>query len=217
MQLWDKRRCPHCDKLAFWELHYNGKASCTACGTLCDSHMFEGFQTSYAHGYSPLNSLHQNQVYTRTKRFLKYLNRASMKQSVNSVPDDTWELLLHSAPYRSPDHILRTLKKSKLRRKCYDCLPLLTHHLCPNVAVPSLSEGEQRSALDYFRVIDRAFPDKGSFMSYMYVLEFVMVNIGRADMLPYISRIQCRKRRAKYGIRLAAIIRDARSDGSLPA
>jgi len=75
----------------------------------------------------------------------------------------------------------------------------------------------QRSALDYFRVIDRAFPDKGSFMSYMYVLEFVMVNIGRADMLPYISRIQCRKRRAKYGIRLAAIIRDARSDGSLPA
>ena len=54
--------------------------------------------------------------------------------------------------------------------------------------MPSLSEGEQRSALDYFRVIDRAFPDKGSFMSYMYVLEFVMVNIGRADMLPYISR-----------------------------
>ena len=81
--LWDKRRCPHCDKYAFWELHYNGKASCTACGVLCDSWAFEGFQTSYAHGYSPVNSLQQNQVYTRTKRFLKYLNRASMKQSVN--------------------------------------------------------------------------------------------------------------------------------------
>ena len=66
-------------------------------------------------------------------------------------------------------------------------------------------------------MIDRAFPDKGSFMSYMYVLEFVMVSIGRADMLPYISRIQCRKRRAKYGTRLAAIIRDAISVESLPA
>mgnify|MGYP000574880378 FL=1 len=212
MQLWDKRRCPHCDKLAFWELHCNGKASCTACGTLCDSHMFEGFQTSYAHGYSPLNSLQQNQVYTRTKRFVKYLNRASMKQSVNSVPDDTWAFLIdHGA------HILRTLKKAKLKRKCYDCLPLLTHHLCPDVSVPRLSEREQRRALEYFDIIDQAFPHTGSFMSYLYVLEFILIQVGRQDVLPYISRIQCQKRRAKYGTRLAAIIRDAISGGSLPA
>ena len=139
-------------------MHYNGKASCTACGVLCDSWAFEGFQTSYAHGYSPVNSLQQNPVYTRTKRFVKYLNRASMKQSVNSVPDDTWEFLLQHAPYKSPGHILRTLKKAKLKRKCYDCLPLLTHHLCPAVSVPSLTECEQRRALEYFDVIDRAFP-----------------------------------------------------------
>ena len=149
--LWDKRRCPHCTKYAFWELHYNGKASCTACGVLCDSWAFEGFQTSYAHGYSPVNSLQQNQVYTRTKRFVKYLNRASMKQSVNSVPDDTWEYLLQRAPYKSPGHILRTLKKAKLKRKCYDCLPLLTYHLCPTHKVPQLTDGEYSSALEYFR------------------------------------------------------------------
>ena len=215
--LWDKRRCPHCNKYAFWELHYNGKASCTACGVLCDSWAFEGFQTSYAHGYSPVNSLQQNQVYTRTKRFVKYLNRASMKQSVNSVPDDTWEYLLQRAPYKSPGHILRTLKKAKLKRKCYDCLPLLTHHLCPDVSVPRLSEREQRRALEYFDIIDQAFPHTGSFMSYLYVLEFILIQVGRQDVLPYISRIQCQKRRAKYGTRLAAIIRDAISGGSLPA
>ena len=103
MQLWDKRRCPHCDKLAFWELHYNGKASCTACGTLCAS-LFEGFQTSYAHGYSPVSTLQQNQVNTRTKRFLKYLNRASMKQSANSVPDDTWAFLMDHALQKPRTH-----------------------------------------------------------------------------------------------------------------
>ena len=135
---WDKRNCPHCTKAAYWDLHYNGTASCTACGVLCQSTAFEGFQTSFAHGYSPLNTLQQNATYTRTKRFQKYLNRASMRQSMNSVPDATWEFLLQHAPYSSPAHILRTLKKTKLKRKCYDCLPLLTHHLCPDVSVPAL-------------------------------------------------------------------------------
>ena len=86
---WDKRVCPTCKHAAFWEMHYNGKASCTACGVLAEAWAFEGFQTSFAHGYSPLSTLQQTQVYTRTKRFVKYLNRASMKQSVNSVPDET--------------------------------------------------------------------------------------------------------------------------------
>ena len=76
---------------------------------------------------------------------------------------------------------------------------------------------EQKRALGYFEVIDRAFPQKGSFMSYLYVLEFILESIGRADVLPFISRIQCQKRRTKYSMRLAAIIRDAISDGTLRA
>ena len=64
---WDKRVCPTCKCHAFWEMHYNGKASCTACGVLAEAWAFEGFQTSFAHGYSPLSTLQQNQAYTRTK------------------------------------------------------------------------------------------------------------------------------------------------------
>ena len=94
-------------------------------------------------------------------------------------------------------------------------MPLLTFHLCPTCTVPRITAQEQKRALDYFQVIDFAFPQKGSFMSYLYVLEFVLESIGRADVLPFISRIQCRKRRAKYSMRLAAIIRDAISDGTL--
>ena len=200
---WDKRICKHCKGIAFWLLHYNGSATCTSCGMLCKASAFEGFQTSFAHGYSPLNTLLQTAVYTRRKRFQKYLNRASMKQSANSVPDATWKYLLQFAPYRGPEHIMRTLKKAKLKRKCYDCLPLLT------------GDVDYRRALEYFKVIDHAFPGKGSFMSYLYVLEFVLIQIGREDVLPFISRIQCKARRAKYATRLAAIIRDALSDGTL--
>ena len=92
---WGKRTCPHCENVAYWDLHYNGSASCTSCGTLSTANAFEGFETTYIHGYSPLNTLQQNAVYTRLKRFQKYLNRASMRQSMNSVPDDV------ALPYRS--------------------------------------------------------------------------------------------------------------------
>ena len=52
-------------------------------------------------------------------------------------------------------------------------------------------------------------------MSYLFILEFVLCAMGRSDMMPFLSRIKCKKRRAKYGHRLSAIIRDALSDGSL--
>lgn len=214
---WGKRTCPHCENVAYWDLHYNGSASCTSCGTLSTANAFEGFETTYIHGYSPLNTLQQNAVYTRLKRFQKYLNRASMRQSMNSVPDDTWRYLIDRGPYNSPGHILRTLKKSKLKRKCYDCLPLLTHHLCAHINVPKLVEREYRQALEYFRAIDEAFPIRGSFMSYLFILEFILCELGRPDMLPFISRIHCRKRRDKYQTHLTSVIKDALTDGSLRA
>jgi len=212
---WDKRLCPVCNRFALWEVYFNGTATCTACGVLNHSGAFEGFEASFVHGYSPLNTLQQNIAYTREKRFQKYLNRASMKQSMNSVPDETWKFLLKNKPYTGPGHIMRTLKKSRLRRKCYDCLPLITFHMCPACKVPRITERENKCALEYFRSIDRAFPHKGSFMSYLFILEFVLCAMGRSDMMPFLSRIKCKKRRAKYGHRLSAIIRDALSDGSL--
>ena len=190
-------------------MHYNGKASCTACGVLAEAWAFEGFQTSYAHGYSPVNSLQQNQVYTRTKRFVKYLNRASMKQSVNSVPDDTWEYLLQRAPYKSPGHILRTLKRAgrKLKNKCYDCLPLLAHNLCPHLNVPTLDEAEKLRALSLFGVLDRAFKRDGPFVSYLFALEYILRLLGRRDVLPYINKIQCPTRREAYNMQFARLFR----------
>ena len=204
------RICSNCNARAYWEMHYNGCASCTRCGVLSQAETF-----NYIHGYTPLNSLQQNVAYTRSKRFQKYLNRACMKQSIKSVPDGTWKFLLDNGPYNSPGHIIHTLKKAKLKRKCYDCLPLFVHHLCDKYTVPTLTDREYNLALKYFQVIDLAFPDKKSFMSYLYILEYILSHMGRSDMLPFITRIHCRKRRENYKRHLTSIITCALSDGSL--
>ena len=197
-----------------WELHMNGTASCMLCGTL---NMHEAFQPceNYVHSFQSMSVLCQTQTYTRAKRFKKYLQRACMRQSCNSVPDATWKYLIDRQPYTGPGHVLRTLKQGgrKLRNKCYDCLPLLVHHLC-NVKVPMLSDREISIAMELFAEIDAAFPRPGGFMSYAYALEFVLLKMGRDDILPYLSGIQCAKRRAHYHKKLTQIFRDASVGGT---
>ena len=116
----------------------------------------------------------------------------------------------------SPPHVLRTLKRAgrKLKNKCYDCLPLLVHHLC-EMTVPVLSDREIKTAMDRFAIIDAAFPQGGGFMSYAYALEFVLLGMDRPDMVPFLSGIQCVKRRAHYYEKLTRIFRDA-SAGGIP-
>ena len=139
----------------------NGTASCMNCGTLTTHEEYYPCE-NYVHSFQSMSVLCQTQTYTRTKRFKKYLQRACMRQSCNSVPDATWKYLIDHQPLTGPAHILRTLKKAgrKLRNKCYDCLPLIVHHMCA-VTVPVLSDREITIAMDHFAVIDAAFPAPG--------------------------------------------------------
>lgn len=147
-----------------------------------------------------------NTSYTRLKRFKKYLNRSTMAQSKNSVPRETWKYLLAGMPYRNPAAIVRRLKKApkSVRKKCYDSLPLLVSSLC-NCRVPTLSEIEKARALCAFRQLDAAYGKGEPFVSYLYALEFILQHIGRPDMLPFINKISCRKRRAAYRRRLRRV------------
>ena len=146
-------------------------------------------------------------TYTRLKRFKKYLNRSTMTQSQNSIPAATWDYLLRGAPFKSPGHIVHWLKKapSSVRKKCYDSLPLLVHHLCPNLTVPRLCEREKAHAVRSFLKLDAAYNQGEQFVSYLYALEYILHMIGRADMLPFINKISCRKRRYQYKRRLDRI------------
>ena len=97
------------------------------------------------------------------------------------------------------------LKRGKLRKKCYDSLPLLATVLL-ETPVPSLTEHEKANALRMFDDVDRAYSRDEPFCSYLYVLEYILKKIGRVDVVAFLNKIQCPKRREKYKLRLDSIL-----------
>ena len=178
-----------------------GSYVCPFCGV-------ENLNFIWVDKYTPSAPLHQN-TYTRLKRFRKYLCRAAMHQSAVSIPDATWKYLFEGAPYTGPPAIVRRLKRARGMglKKCYDCLPLLTKVLCPQIDVPVLSEHDRARGLLEFRKLEKAYREGEAFVSYLFVLEYILVLIGRRDILPYINKIQCLKRRRAYTLRLNRIYR----------
>ena len=187
--------CKVCENTIWAEIG-SGLASCCKCGDT----IFRGFSTKDM--WSPAENLVPQVSYTRRKRFKKYLNRACQHQAVSTVPDMTWHYLLKNGPYRTAQDIIRTLKAAKhLKRKCYDSLPVLVRELC-GIDVPMLSAPEKTECMELFDTIDGHVGLKVPFVSYLYTLEYCLHKIGRQDLLPFLSRIQCRKRRAKYNVML---------------
>ena len=195
--------CVLCKNRADIRVTGYGTLVCTRCGV----ENFD-FLLSSQSAYSPYCvPLHTAATYTRLKRFRKYLQRAGMQQSAATIPEATWDYLLAGRPYRSPGNIIRRLKKAptNIRKKCYDSLPLLVKELCPHIVVPTLTEADKLCAITAFRKLDVAYHRGEPFVSYLFALEFILGHIGRADLLPFINKICCRKRRAAYRIRLNRI------------
>lgn len=191
------RKCSVCDSTVF-EVGGFGIDSCTGCGLAVSGVIAD------SHGYVPSDRVFPPQLYTRRKRFKKYLQRANRSQSASTIAPDTWDYLLERAPYRSPGHVHATLKAAKhLKRKCYDSLPLICYHLCKQ-KVPSLSEFEMAKSMEHFETIDRALR-RETMISYLFCLEYIFRKIGRVDMTVYINRIKCTKRRRLYKERLDTI------------
>ena len=120
-----------------------GSNVCTSCGIEDMSKIFS-VESAYCSYQVPL---HSTVTYTRSKRFRKYLQRAGMQQSSASIPEATWSYLLAGVPFRGPGNIVRYLKKApkRIRKKCYDSLPLLVMNLCPHIKVPTLTEADTRN------------------------------------------------------------------------
>ena len=148
-------------------------------------------------------------TYTRMKRFRKYLQRAARQQSTSTVPPGTWDYLFAGKPYSCPGAILRRLKRAPkhICKKCYDSLPMLVYTLCPGVAVPELQESDKYQAVSRFRALDDAYNQGEPFVSYLFALEYILELIGKSVLLPFINKIQCRKRRAAYRWRLDKIFK----------
>jgi hypothetical protein len=105
------------------------------------------------------------------------------------------------------------LKQARhLKRKCYDSLPFLTAALCAHIIVPTLNEIEKGKAIRLFNQIDAAIM-RGPFVSYLFCLEYILKKMGRDDMVPYINKIQCPKRREKYKQKLNGIFGQSPNEG----
>ena len=191
--------CPNCETdNVVWDYMGSGIRFCTTCGGMSKGN-FEEFDT-----WSPNEQMNRT-CYTRLKRFRKYLSNACQMQSTTNVPNETWQYLIDHGPYSRPAQIIRTLKRSKLKRKCYDSLPMLSRHLCTQLEVPTLNPIEFRKALEHFAAVDDHYKEETSFISYLYVLEYILHKIERQDLCPFLSRIQCRTRRVKYNLLLDKI------------
>ena len=172
-----------------------GLEICTACGLTVVGGPLCAPENIMPRGHP--TSITQKLTYTRRKRFRKYLSRACMKQNTSSIPNSTWEYLIDRKPYSRPEQIIHTLKKSKLKMKCYDSLPLLCANLT-DINVPKISQHEFHRAMQIFLKIDENYSANTEFVSYLYMLEYILLEIGRRDLLPFINKIRCPKRRRKY-------------------
>ena len=173
---------------------------CTACGVENPGYLTPADNSAWNCVLVP------TQTYTRLKRFRKYLARASKAQNASSVPEQTWQYLLAHGPYKTPGAIIRTLKAAgkRIKKKCYDSLPLFCEQLA-DIRVPNLTELDKFRATAAFKKLDTAYSQGEPFVSYLYALEYILGRIGRSDVLPFINKIQCRKRRYRYRMRLDKI------------
>ena len=57
-----------------------------------------------------------------------------------------------------------------------------------------------------FDDVDRSYSRDEPFCSYLYVLEYILKKIGRVDVVAFLNKIQCPKRREKYRLRLESIL-----------
>ena len=193
---WAPPQCKQCENTCFEEGGF-GLDFCTICGLGKPGSLRNDWQFVFQ------DRIPGQQSYTRLKRFKKYLCRAMRQQSSCSVPKDTWDYLWSKRPYRDAKHVQLTLKRARhLKRKCYDSLPLLVQNLCPHVNVPSLTRFDKQRAITAFKTLDAAYGDGEPFVSYLFALEFILELIGRSDVLPFINKISCKKRRSAYRCRL---------------
>lgn len=197
----DAKNCPNCRGNRFEMLGF-GLDVCMYCGT-----SVPGLISDH-NPYVLRDRIVAQTTYTRRKRFRKYLHRANRAQSASTVPCETWEYLMERGPYQNPGQVHRALKAAKhLKRKCYDSLPLLCTYLCDGLKVPRLTEPDLANAMRLFDIIDRRLA-RDSMISYLYCLEYILAKIGRSDMLHYINRIKCSKRRGRYKERLDRLFSD---------
>ena len=170
---------------------------CTQCGV----ETYIGFSPQPIYNVAPLPK-----GYSRTDRFRVLVKKILGTHQGPPASDDVWVFLTDNKPYGSLQHIVASLKKSKLRIKHYQCA-----HIFYNIFVPIPEHrpfsSKQLSSYEntLCKLFDNAlykwnscFISGTRFFSYTWLLEKFLLAIDLTFYLKYLKRLQCPLRRKKY-------------------
>ena len=145
--------------------------------------------------------------YSRRKRFLRLLANTYANR-VSRVSKQLTDNLMLCKP-RTVDDIYTFLRRSRHRWfKRYDALALLSYHIL-GVTVKPLSLHQQKWAEYKFRDVQWIHGrDRGTFPAYSWIIEQVLVALGRKDLLQYVHLLKCRHRRAVYTKKYGHVFRN---------
>ena len=138
--------------------------------------------------------------YSRRKRFLRLLANTYASR-VSKISNDLTDRLVNKNP-QTVAAIYQFMRTSRDRCcKRYDAIALLAFHII-GVRVTPLTLQQQKWAEYKFRDIQWIHGrEHGTFPAYSWVIEQVLICLGRADLLEFVHLLKCRHRRAVYSKR----------------
>ena len=143
------------------------------------------------------------QPYSRSKRFARIFQNSFGRR----VPTTHAFLIkaIQKARPTSPEDIFSVIYTSTDRRlKRYDALAFLSLNLLPGWEILPLRSQDIAFAEELFRSIERSYNIRlfahSPFPAYAFIVEQILVspNVNRPDLLRYIHKLKCKRRRSLY-------------------
>ena len=135
--------------------------------------------------------------YSRAKRFARILSNA-FGQRTPKVHSDLIKSI-EACECRSPEDIYRLIRRAKPRNhKRYDSLAYLSFNLTDTPIRP-LTQGEFGWCIKQFQlVLERFIKVRGTFPAYSYIVERCLLALRRDDLLRFVHKLKCKRRRRVY-------------------
>ena len=135
--------------------------------------------------------------YSRRKRFQKLLHNA-WSARLPSMRDDFVKYIQKHAP-KTPQRIIELIRTANRREfKRYDCISRLSIEFLGHRPRP-LTPCQISECMGIFQRVEivhrRA---RGVFPAYSFLIELCLVKVGRPDLIQYIHRLKCPRRRSTY-------------------
>ena len=143
--------------------------------------------------------------YSRIRRFSRILSNVFAHRC--PTVDNRLMKLICEADLQGPAEVFRHIRSLEARwAKRYDACA----YLCVNVLnhkIPPLCRDDMAYCLGRFRMVETLHRyHGGSFPAYSWIAERLLFHVNRGDLVPYIHRLKCRRRRKTYTHRYERVL-----------